>query len=131
MAVTRAAPTVIWHKVIKDVFPLYVAAMLARTPTPPYFAVIFSSLRTGGDKGYAAMAELMDELARKQPGFLGVESAREDMGITVSYWRDEASIAAWKAELQHAAAQRLGRERWYEAYRVRVARVERDYGFDR
>jgi heme-degrading monooxygenase HmoA len=105
--------------------------MLAQTPTPPYFAVIFSSLRTEGDHGYAAMADLMDELARKQPGFLGVESAREGVGITVSYWRDEAAIAAWKAEVQHAAAQRLGRERWYEAYRVRVARVERDYGFDR
>ncbi len=105
--------------------------MLAQTPTPPYFAVIFTSLRTDGDNGYAAMADLMDQLARRQPGFLGVESAREGVGITVSYWRDEESIIAWKREVQHAAAQRLGQERWYEAYRVRVARVERDYGFER
>ncbi|MGC1303436.1 MAG: antibiotic biosynthesis monooxygenase [Caulobacteraceae bacterium] len=105
--------------------------MLAQTPTPPYFAVIFSSLRTDGDDGYAAMAALMEQLAEKQPGFLGVESARETLGITVSYWRDEQAIVAWKAEVQHAAAQRLGRERWYDAYRVRVAKVEREYGFQR
>jgi heme-degrading monooxygenase HmoA len=109
--------------------------MLAETPTPPYFAVIFSSMRTDGDdagaQGYAAMAALMEELAQSQPGFLGQESAREGVGITVSYWRDEEAIASWKRELRHAAAQRLGRERWYAAYRVRIARVERDYGFQR
>ncbi|GLH73586.1 polysaccharide biosynthesis protein [Geothrix limicola] len=101
--------------------------MIAPTPEPPYYAVIFSSQRTDGDRGYAAMADRMEELARRQPGFLGVESARdaEGFGITVSYWKDEASIAAWKAQAEHAAAQRLGREQWYETFQVRVCRVER------
>lgn len=101
--------------------------MIAATPEPPYYAVIFTSQRTDGDQGYAAMAERMVELARQQPGFLGVESARdpEGFGLTVSYWRDEASIAAWKAHAEHAVAQRLGRERWYGAFALRVCRVER------
>jgi heme-degrading monooxygenase HmoA len=101
--------------------------VIAATPEPPYCAVIFTSQRTGGDQGYAAMAERMVELARQQPGFLGVESVRdaEGFGITVSYWRDEASIAAWKAQAEHAVAQRLGRERWYGAFALRVCRVER------
>jgi heme-degrading monooxygenase HmoA len=78
------------------------------------------------------MAERMVELARTQPGFLGVESARDGagFGITVSYWQDEASIAAWKAQAEHAVAQRLGREQWYAAFRLRVCRVEREYGMD-
>src|SRR5579875_696268 len=104
--------------------------MIAETPEPPYWAVIFTSKRTEGDHGYGAMAEAMAELAAKQPGYLGMESAREEVGITVSYWRDLDSITAWKAELKHLAAQRLGRERWYRAYTVRIARVERDYDFD-
>lgn len=104
--------------------------MIAGTPEPPYFAVIFSSQRTVGDQGYGAMAERMVELARVQPGFLGVESARDaaGFGLTVSYWRDEAAIAAWKAEGEHMVAQRLGREQWYAAFQVRICRVEREYG---
>lgn len=104
--------------------------MIASTPEPPYVAVIFSSQRTEGDQGYAAMAGRMVELARAQPGFLGVESARdaEGFGITVSYWKDEASVAAWKAHAEHAVAQRLGRDRWYGAFRLRVCRVERESG---
>ncbi len=104
--------------------------MIAPPSEPPTFAVIFSSQRTEGDLGYAAMAGRMEALARQQPGFLGVESARdaEGFGITVSYWKDEASIAAWKAQAEHAAAQRLGRDRWYESFQVRVCRVERSYG---
>jgi heme-degrading monooxygenase HmoA len=90
--------------------------------------VIFTSLRTEGEGGYGAMAQLMEELAAKQPGYLGIESARSGLGITVSYWADQASIAAWKANVQHAAAQRLGRERWYADYHLRVAKVERAYG---
>ncbi len=101
--------------------------MLVKTPSPPYYAVIFSSLRTEVDDGYAAMTNLMVELASQQPGFLGVETARDGLGLTISYWETEDSIAAWKANLKHAAAQRLGREKWYEAYTVRVCRVERDY----
>jgi heme-degrading monooxygenase HmoA len=101
----------------------------AKTPAPPYHAVIFTSKRTGGDHGYGAMADAMMELAAKQPGYLGVESVRDDsgVGITVSYWKDEASIVAWKQVAAHLGAQRLGRERWYEHYELRVARVERAY----
>lgn len=103
---------------------------LADTPEPPYVAVIFTSKRTEGDRGYAAMAERMVELAGKQPGFLGVESARgaDGVGITVSYWRDAASVAAWKRDEEHRVAQRTGQATWYADYRVRVARVERAYG---
>ncbi|HYC33391.1 MAG TPA: antibiotic biosynthesis monooxygenase [Gemmatimonadales bacterium] len=101
--------------------------MIARTPEPPYWAVIFTSLRTDVDDGYDRMAEAMAALAAQQPGFLGVESAREGLGVTVSYWADLESIAAWKAVLKHQAAQRAGRERWYADYTTRIARVERDY----
>ncbi|MFC7433657.1 antibiotic biosynthesis monooxygenase family protein [Hydrogenophaga bisanensis] len=96
----------------------------------PCYAVIFSSQRTEGDQGYAAMADRMVELARQQPGFLGVESARgaDGFGITVSYWATEADIAAWKQQTEHLMAQTLGRERWYAHYSLRVARVERAYG---
>jgi heme-degrading monooxygenase HmoA len=104
--------------------------VIAATPEPPYLAVIFSSQRTDGDQGYGAMAERMVELAREQPGFLGVESARDaaGFGITVSYWKDEAAIAAWKAHAEHAVAQRLGWDRWYAEFQPRVCRVEREYG---
>lgn len=102
--------------------------MIANTPEPPYYAVIFTSQRTNVDEGYAAMAERMLALARTQPGFLGVESARDGVGITVSYWRDLESIRHWKSDLEHQEAQRLGREQWYRAFKTRIARVERDYG---
>lgn len=100
---------------------------IAQTPEPPYYAVIFTSLRTGGDQGYAAMSRHMVELAAQQPGFLGVESAREEVGITVSYWSDLASIRQWKRHAEHLVAQRKGRDVWYSDYSVRVARVERAY----
>lgn len=99
---------------------------IANTPQPPYYAVIFTSLRTEGDKGYSQMADRMVELAARQPGFLGVESAREEIGITVSYWTDLESIRQWKANAEHLVAQRLGREQWYAAFKTRIARVERD-----
>ncbi len=102
--------------------------MIANTPEPPYYAVIFTSERTNVDEGYAAMAERMLALARTQPGFLGVESARDGVGITVSYWRDLESIRQWKSDLEHREAQRLGREQWYRTFKTRIARVERDYG---
>jgi heme-degrading monooxygenase HmoA len=101
---------------------------LATTPPPPYTAVIFTSLRTEGDNGYAAMATRMESLAREQPGYLGIESAREGFGITVSYWVDDAAARAWKEVAQHLVAQRRGRDAWYRDYRVRVATVTRDYG---
>ncbi len=97
------------------------------------YAVVFTSQRTEGDHGYAQTSDEMVSLASTQPGFLGVESARaaDGLGITVSYWRDEASIRRWREVADHRAAQRAGRERWYRAYRVRVCKVEREYGFER
>ena len=102
----------------------------AATPEPPYYAVIFTAQRTAADaEGYAAMAERMEALALARPGCLGVESTRDadGLGITVSYWTDETSIAAWREDARHLVAQRLGRERWYSHYSLRVARVERAY----
>lgn len=101
---------------------------IAQTPEPPYYAVIFTSLRTEGDRGYGATARRMVELAREQPGFLGFESAREGLGITVSYWSSPEAIQAWKAQAEHRLAQANAPE-WYAAFRVRVCRVERAYGF--
>jgi heme-degrading monooxygenase HmoA len=105
-------------------------AGFARTPEPPYYAVIFTSRRTAGDHGYDAMAAQMEALGSTRDGFLGIESARgaDGVGITVSYWRDEASIAAWKRDSEHRRAQRGGKETWYADYEVRVAKVERAYG---
>ena len=103
--------------------------MIAKTPPPPYYAVIFTSVRTDGDNGYAAMADRMMELAKNQPGFLGVESAREQIGITVSYWKDLESIRKWKDNPEHQVAQRKGKEAWYEQFTTRIAKVERDYTF--
>jgi heme-degrading monooxygenase HmoA len=101
----------------------------ARTPEPPYYAVIFTSRRTEGDQGYEAMAEQMFSLALTQPGCLGAESVRgtDGLGITVAYFADEESIRAWKENARHLVAQRLGKERWYSHYTLRVAKVERDY----
>ena len=101
---------------------------IADTPEPPYYAVIFTSLQSDDLDGYAETAARMLELAAGQPGYLGVESAREGLGITVSYWRDLESIKAWKAQAEHREAQRQGRERWYSSYATRIARVERAYG---
>jgi heme-degrading monooxygenase HmoA len=101
---------------------------IAQTPEPPYYAVIFTSLRAEGDEGYGAVSRQMVELAPTQPGFLGVESARDGVGITVSYWASLEAIRAWKQHAEHLDAQRLGHERWYEAFKVRIAKVERDYG---
>ncbi len=102
----------------------------SRTPEPPYYAVIFSSLRAGVDSGYGQMAERMLELASGQPGFLGAESARgeDGFGITVSYWSSEEAIVAWKAHTEHRLAQEAGRHGWYADYQVRIAKVERAYG---
>ncbi|WNO11173.1 antibiotic biosynthesis monooxygenase [Teredinibacter sp. KSP-S5-2] len=103
-------------------------SLIAKTPEPPYYAVIFTSHRTEGDNGYGDMAKKMLELAAMQPGFLGVESAREELGLTVSYWSNLESIKRWKANLEHKVAQKLGYERWYSTFKVRVAKVEHDYG---
>ena len=102
---------------------------IAETPEPPYYAVIFTSHRTEGDNGYAEMAERMVKLASQQPGFLGIESARESVGITVSYWSDLESIKAWKQNADHLIAQKQGREVLYKEFKIRISKVERDYGF--
>jgi heme-degrading monooxygenase HmoA len=106
----------------------------ARTPEPPYYAVIFTSQRAVDDgRAYGVTAERMVDLGSRYDGFLGLESVRgaDGVGITVSYWRDEAAILAWKRDTEHEKAQRGGRALWYERYAVRVARVERAYGFER
>jgi heme-degrading monooxygenase HmoA len=105
--------------------------MIANTPPPPYYAVIFTSLRTEGDQGYGEMADRMVALAAQQPGFLGMESAREGMGITVAYWRDLESIRAWREHTEHTEARDLGRSTWYSAFKTRICKVERDYGWER
>jgi len=100
----------------------------AQAPEPPYYAVIFTSVRTDGDNGYSEMARRMVELASSQPGYLGFESAREEIGISVSYWSSLEAIKAWKENAFHRDAQSRARD-WYKSFRVRVCRVEREYGF--
>jgi heme-degrading monooxygenase HmoA len=101
----------------------------ASTPPPPYTAVIFTSVRTDtDDAGYGETAEAMERLAAEQPGYLGIETARDALGITVSYWASAEHARAWKAVAEHRLAQQRGRETWYRTYRVRVATVEREYG---
>ena len=100
---------------------------IAKTPKPPYFAVIFTSLRTDEVEGYGETAVRMTELAAQQPGFLGVEFAREEIGITVSYWADLDSIKAWKQNAEHIIAQEHGQTHWYQQYKTRIVKVERDY----
>jgi heme-degrading monooxygenase HmoA len=99
----------------------------ARTPEPPYVAVIFTSLRASGDHGYGAMSDRMVELAAQQPGFLGVESVREGggLGITVSYWRSLEDVVAWRRHPEHLCAQRDGRRIWYREYQLRICEVTR------
>lgn len=103
-------------------------SIIANTPKPPYYAVIFTSTRTEKEDGYGKVAERMVALAEQQSGFLGIESARENIGITVSYWADLDSIKKWKANTEHIEAQKEGRASWYDTFKVRISKVERDYG---
>ncbi len=103
-------------------------SLIADTPTPPYYAVIFSSHRNDDIAGYAETATRMVELAAEQPGFLGVESVREDLGITISYWSDLESIKRWKTDAEQRVGQQMGIGKWYSSYKTRIALVERDYG---
>jgi len=105
--------------------------MIANTPKPPYYAVIFSSLNTKGDNGYSEMAKRMVELASQQKGFLGVETVKEELGITVSYWKDLDSIKHWKNNTEHSFARKKGKTDWYSSFKIRIALVERDYGFEK
>ncbi len=102
---------------------------LANTPLPPYYAVVFTSKKNVDIEGYEQTAQRMVELVQQQEGFLGYESAHEKIGITVSYWKDEASILDWKKNLEHQAAQHKGIQEWYASYFLRVCKVERAYSF--
>ena len=104
--------------------------MISITPPPPYYAVIFSSLRTDVDEGYEEMAEKMATLAKEQPGYLGIESVRQGLGITISYWESLDAIKNWKQHSDHLVAQSNGRSKWYSSYKTRICKVERDYGFE-
>ncbi|TRX55114.1 antibiotic biosynthesis monooxygenase family protein [Thalassomonas sp. M1454] len=101
--------------------------MFANTPKPPYYAVIFTSIMNESSPSYASVAERMVNLAKLEPGFLGIESARNEVGITVSYWRDLASIKRWKENAEHKIAQQKGKDNWYKSYKTRICLVERDY----
>jgi heme-degrading monooxygenase HmoA len=103
--------------------------MIEATPSAPYYAVIFTSIRTEGDNGYGDMSEKMMELAKIQEGFLGFESARNDIGISVSYWKDLDSIKKWKENAEHKIARVKGRNDWYQSFKVRIAKVESEYEF--
>ncbi|WP_430467242.1 antibiotic biosynthesis monooxygenase family protein [Winogradskyella ouciana] len=96
---------------------------------PSYYAVIFTSTQTEDTKGYTKMAEKMEALAKQQKGYLGIESAKNEVGITVSYWESLDAIKNWKANTEHLFAQQKGREQWYNWYNVRICKVEREYEF--
>jgi len=105
--------------------------MIANTPNPPYYAVIFTSIRTDGDNGYSEMATQMEKLANSQPGFLGMETARRNAGITVSYWKDLDSIKNWRNHAEHVLARKRGRKDWYKSFKVRISKVVSDYAFEK
>jgi len=96
----------------------------------PYYAVIFTTISSENTDGYREAAQRMEILAKQQKGFLGMESARSEIGITVSYWQTLAAISAWKNNMEHAAVRELGREKWYKKYQLRICKVERAYGFE-
>jgi heme-degrading monooxygenase HmoA len=111
-------------------FATIAAVVIATTPEPPYYVAVITVERGQSDDGYFEMADAMHQLAKAQPGFLGMEwvyDAAQRVGITSSYWTDPDAIVSWKQQADHLVAQRLGQQRWYRAYTVRVARVERDY----
>jgi heme-degrading monooxygenase HmoA len=97
----------------------------------PYYAVIFTNLQTNNIEGYSEMAETMELLSKKQPGYLGMEHARSEIGITISYWESLEAIANWKANIDHLEAQNLGRKQWYQWYKTRICKVEREYEFEK
>lgn len=103
---------------------------LAQTPQPPYYAVIFSSILNNDIPGYNDMAAKMESLAKEQKGYLGMESTRNEIGITISYWDSLEAIKAWKNHTEHSVARERGRHEWYKTFKVRICKVERDYGFE-
>lgn len=105
--------------------------MIAQTSKAPYYAVIFTSIRTSRDSGYMETTSLMEELSKKQKGFIGVESARNEIGITVSYWESLEAIKDWKLQVDHTKARTKGKSEWYQQFKVRICKVERDYEFEK
>jgi len=105
--------------------------MIAKTPKPPYYAVIFTSTLIGEDNGYSKAADRMITLAQQQDGYIGIESARGDINITISYWRDLESIKSWKENAEHSIVQEKGRSEWYKNFKTRISKVERDYEFEK
>ncbi|QXP72417.1 antibiotic biosynthesis monooxygenase [Tenacibaculum sp. AHE15PA] len=105
--------------------------MIEDSLTPPYYAVIFTTILSDDQEGYEDMNNRMEELAKKQEGYLGIESARSEVGITVSYWRSLEAITQWKNNLLHIEAREKGREKWYTKYQLRICKVEREYGFEK
>lgn len=105
--------------------------MLVDHLKPPYYAVIFSTLMSEDIEGYAVTAERMEQLAKQQKGYLGIESARSEIGITVSYWESLEAITAWKNNVEHTEVRLVGREKWYQKYQLRICKVERGYGFEK
>jgi heme-degrading monooxygenase HmoA len=105
--------------------------MIVDNLKPPYFAVIFTTIVEDNLEGYIKTAERMEELAKEQKGYLGIESARNEIGITVSYWQTEKDIITWKNNIEHTEARNLGREKWYKKYQLRICKVEREYGFEK
>lgn len=101
--------------------------MFANTPAPPYYAVIFTSVLSTGDDGYNDMSDKIEELVRKQPGYIGMESARNELGITVCYWEDMESIKKWSKNVMHKEAKQKGKSMWYKQYKVRISKVEMEY----
>lgn len=97
----------------------------------PYYAVIFTTILTENTENYTKTAQRMKDLAKLQKGYLGVESARNAIGITVSYWQNLEDILAWKNNIEHTEARKLGREKWYKKYQLRICKVERTYGFEK
>jgi len=105
--------------------------MIASTPKPPYYAVIFSTIRTNVDEGYTETAIRMEVLAKQQAGYLGIESARSEIGITVSYWKSLDAIMKWRNNVEHTIAREKGKVLWYTKYQLRICKVERDYGYEK
>lgn len=105
--------------------------MIANTPKAPYYAVVFSTIRTDIDEGYEETAQKMEALAKLQEGYLGIESVRASIGITVSYWESLDAISEWKNNIEHTIARNKGRELWYQSYKLRICKVERDYDFEK
>lgn len=103
--------------------------MIVNHLKPPYYAVIFTTLMTDKLEEYELTAQRMEDLAKEQDGFLGIEHARDEIGITISYWKDKEAILNWRNNVEHSEARKRGKEQWYQQYQLRICKVEREYGF--